>query len=71
MDPADPPMTMTPGCSTRGLLETDGDMDLSPDGRLIRKAGIMSVVVAGGTVRPGDAVRVRLPDGPRRALEPV
>ena len=43
----------------------------APDGGLIRKAGIMGIVLAGGTVRPGDAVAVTLPDGPHRALEPV
>jgi MOSC domain-containing protein YiiM len=34
------------------------------EGRLIRKSGIMSVVVAGGEVRAGDAVRVELPPEP-------
>ena len=41
------------------------------DGRLVRKAGIMAVVVAGGWVRPGDPVVVELPAGPHRRLEPV
>ena len=36
-----------------------------------RKAGIMGVVVAGGTVRSGDAIVVELPTGPHRALEVV
>jgi hypothetical protein len=40
-------------------------------GNLIRKAGVMAVVRAGGTVRAGDLVRVALPDGQFRALEPV
>jgi MOSC domain-containing protein YiiM len=40
-------------------------------GNLIRKAGIMAVVRAGGTVRADDLVRVVLPDGPLRVLEPV
>ncbi len=40
-------------------------------GRLVRKAGVMAVVVSGGEVRPGDVVRVELPPGPPRALEPV
>lgn len=30
----------------------------SPDGRLVRKAGVMGVVLEGGFVRPGDAIRV-------------
>ena len=41
-----------------------------PDGRLVRKAGVMSVALAGGTVRPGDVIQVRLPEGPHRALAP-
>jgi len=41
------------------------------DGGLVRKAGIMGVVVAGGAVRPGDAIAVELPAGPHRRLEPV
>lgn len=43
----------------------------APDGALIRKAGIMAVVVAGGAVRPGDAIGVVLPAPPHRALERV
>ncbi|MFI5269876.1 MAG: MOSC domain-containing protein [Chloroflexota bacterium] len=41
------------------------------EGRLVRKAGVMGVVVSGGEVRPGDAIRVDLPPEPHRALEPV
>jgi MOSC domain-containing protein YiiM len=37
-------------------------------GRLIRKAGVMAVVVAGGEVRPGDPVRVERPRRPHRPL---
>ncbi|MFI2432107.1 MOSC domain-containing protein [Streptomyces sp. NPDC018693] len=40
-------------------------------GNLVRKAGIMSVVTAGGVVRPGDSIKVELPDGPHRPLERV
>jgi MOSC domain-containing protein YiiM len=40
-------------------------------GNLIRKAGVMAIVVAGGEVRPGDSIRVELPPTPHRALEPV
>lgn len=39
--------------------------------KLIRKAGVMGVVVGGGEIRPGDAVRVELPPEPHRLLEPV
>jgi MOSC domain-containing protein YiiM len=41
------------------------------DGNLVRKAGIMAVVVADGEVRPGDPVRVELPPAPHRPLAPV
>jgi len=37
----------------------------------VRKAGIMGIVIAGGEVRPGDAVRVELPPDPHRPLAPV
>ena len=41
------------------------------DGNLIRKAGVMGIVLAGGEVRPGDPIRVKLPSQPHRPLEPV
>lgn len=40
-------------------------------GTLIRKAGIMAIVVEGGEVRPGDPIRVELPPEPHRSLEVV
>jgi MOSC domain-containing protein YiiM len=46
-------------------------LDRTQGGALIRKAGIMSVVLRGGVVRPGDAIRVRWPDPPHLALAPV
>jgi MOSC domain-containing protein YiiM len=41
------------------------------DGSLYRKAGIMGVVLANGTVRAGDAIRVEAREGTAKALEPV
>ncbi|CAM5606233.1 MOSC domain-containing protein [Streptomyces fumanus] len=41
------------------------------NGRLVRKAGIMSIVREGGVVRPGDPVTVELPSGPHRPLDRV
>ncbi|MFE6186178.1 MOSC domain-containing protein [Streptomyces sp. NPDC056465] len=41
------------------------------DGTVVRRAGIMGVVTAGGTVRPGDPIRAELPVGPHRPLEYV
>jgi MOSC domain-containing protein YiiM len=46
-------------------------LDRDAEGVLIRKAGVMGVVVAGGEVRPGDAVRVEPPTGPHRRIAPV
>jgi MOSC domain-containing protein YiiM len=40
-------------------------------GNLVRKAGVMSVVVAGGVVRPGDPIHLELPPEPHRALDRV
>ncbi|MCM1945050.1 MOSC domain-containing protein [Streptomyces sp. G2] len=41
------------------------------DGELVRKAGIMGIVLTGGEVRPGDPIRVEVPAGPHRPLERV
>ncbi|NBM16074.1 MOSC domain-containing protein [Streptomyces sp. GC420] len=41
------------------------------DGTLVRKAGIMGIVREGGAVRPGDTVRVVLPEEPHKPLERV
>jgi MOSC domain-containing protein YiiM len=46
-------------------------LDRSSDGKLIRKAGIMGIVVTGGIVSPGDAIRIDLPPQPHRVLERV
>ena len=46
-------------------------LDRTRDGALVRKSGVMSVVLHGGVVRPGDAIHVELPAGAQRALEPV
>ena len=52
-----------------GLMAATLDRD--ERGELVRKAGVMGVVVASGEVRPGDAIRVELPPGPHRSLAPV
>ncbi len=41
------------------------------DGNLVRKAGIMGIVVKGGEVGEGDAVEIELPPLPYRPLAPV
>ncbi len=49
----------------RALLDRDAD------GNLVRKAGIMAVVLADGVVHAGDPISVQLPAGPPQPLEPV
>ncbi|CAA9535867.1 MAG: hypothetical protein AVDCRST_MAG79-1353, partial [uncultured Thermoleophilia bacterium] len=46
-------------------------LDRDPTGALVRRAGVMAVVVVGGPVRAGDPIEVCPPAGPRRRLEPV
>ena len=46
-------------------------LDRDADGNLIRKAGIMAIVLQGGEVRPGDSIGVELPPPPHRPLERV
>jgi MOSC domain-containing protein YiiM len=41
------------------------------EGRIVRKAGVMSIVRVGGEVRPNDPILIELPAGRPRALEPV
>jgi MOSC domain-containing protein YiiM len=52
-----------------GLMQAVLDRDA--DGKLVRKAGLMGIVVEGGLIRPGDQVAVTLPGGPLLPLEPV
>ncbi|KUM84785.1 molybdenum cofactor biosysynthesis protein [Streptomyces pseudovenezuelae] len=40
-------------------------------GKIVRKAGIMSIVREGGVVRPGDTIDVERPSGPHRPLDRV
>lgn len=52
-----------------GLLKQVVDRDA--DGNIVRKAGVMSIVIQGGVVRPGDPIQVELPAEPHRPLAPV
>ena len=49
----------------------DALINRDEQGNLIRKAGIMGVVLTGGEVRPGDHIRVELPPPPHLPLERV
>jgi hypothetical protein len=46
-------------------------LDRDAEGGLVRKAGVMGIVIASGDVRAGDAIRVELPVGELRPLEVV
>jgi hypothetical protein len=52
-----------------GLMAATLDRDA--EGRLVRKAGVMAIVLEGGEVCPGDPIQVELPPAPHRPLQPV
>jgi MOSC domain-containing protein YiiM len=52
-----------------GLLAAVLDRDAA--GGLVRKSGVMAIVLKSGRVRPGDAIRIEAPQGPFVALAPV
>ena len=53
----------------KGLMAATLDKDA--DGNLIRKAGVMGIVLTGGDVFPGDPIGIELPPLPHRPLAPV
>ena len=53
----------------RGLMAAVLDRD--EQGNLIRKAGVMAVVITGGVVRPDDPIIVELPPAPHQPLQLV
>ena len=67
-----------PGHRPAQPVRAAGPLSVRADGRaarlaprtasLVRKAGIMSIVLTGGDVRPGDPIRVELPPEPHRSL---
>jgi hypothetical protein len=52
-----------------GLMKAVLDRDAA--GEIVRKTGVMSIVVSGGQVRPGDSVSIELPIGVHQLLLPV
>jgi MOSC domain-containing protein YiiM len=50
---------------TRAVLDRD------EQGNLVRKAGVMGIVLESGEVKAGDAIRIELPALPHRKLERV
>jgi len=53
----------------KGLLAAV--LERSPEGQLIRKSGIMAIVLTGGQVQAGDSIRVEMPTKPYLPLERV
>ena len=43
----------------------------APDGKIIRKSGVMAIVLKGGVVSVGDRITVKLPPEPHNAMEKV
>ena len=52
-----------------GLMQATLGRDA--EGNLIRKAGIMSIVLAGGDITTGDPIHIELPSKPFAPLKPV
>jgi MOSC domain-containing protein YiiM len=46
-------------------------LDRDEEGGLVRKAGVMAIVLADGQVRPGDPIGIDLPGVPHSPLRPV
>lgn len=46
-------------------------LDRADDGSVVRKAGVMGVVLVGGEVRADDLIAIELPEGPHLPLLPV
>jgi hypothetical protein len=53
----------------KGLLKAVIERD--DKGNLIRKVGIMGIVIEGGNIIVGDVIRTQLPKKPFKSLEPV
>lgn len=53
----------------KGLMAATLEKDA--DSNLIRKAGVMGIVITGGDVVTGDEIRIELPRGAHEALKPV
>lgn len=46
-------------------------LDKDEKGNIVRKAGVMSIVIADGIVKTGDNIRIELPPQPHQKLEKV
>ena len=52
-----------------GLLKAT--LGRNADGEIVRKTGVMSIVLTGGDVRPGDPISIEIPEGAHRPLQVV
>jgi MOSC domain-containing protein YiiM len=52
-----------------GLM--DACLARDSNGKLIRKTGMFSIVVVGGVVRAGDAIKLEMPVGEQVRMQPV
>jgi len=52
-----------------GLMQPT--LERGADGGLVRKSGLMAIVVVGGEIGPGDAIAIERPPGEGQPLEPV
>ena len=41
------------------------------NGEVIRKSGVMAIILKEGMVKKGDEIKIILPDSPHQPLEPV
>ncbi len=53
----------------RGLLKEV--VHREADGSVVRRTGIMGIVISSGRIRPGDTISIELPDLPHEALDCV
>jgi MOSC domain-containing protein YiiM len=53
----------------KGLMKAVLEHD--DEGNLVRKSGVMGIVLKGGEVKPGDTIKVELPPEPHRPLQCV
>ena len=53
----------------KGLLSAV--LDKTPEGELIRKSGVMAIVISGGIIKPDDFIKIQFPEKPHKKLERV
>jgi MOSC domain-containing protein YiiM len=50
---------------------TKAMFDRGPAGEIIRKAGVMAIVITGGDVMADDPISIKMPPEPHQPLVPV